>query len=205
MPVAGERPRVQDLRRVYTGKRRSRDVADVVGAGAPRHETEIHQLFQQRLGALRADLAHLQVGAGRHMQVAAAMALAEIGAAGELVGLEDAVGDAHPEHEALLRRGDIEKAVVAPAEIVGGTGQLAGGGLPGEAGIGVEGMLVALPPLGVHELAASLQLGVLGGQMRSVRPRRYGGSSSRRRDHARGGGTCGKTFEIALLLGAEVL
>ncbi len=106
------------------------------------------------------------------------MALAEIGAAGELVGLEDAVGDAHPEHEALLRRGDIEKAVVAPAEIVGGTGQLAGGGLPREAGIGVEGMLVALPPLGVHELAASLQLGVLGGQMRSVRPRRYGAAAA---------------------------
>ena len=76
-------------------------------------------------GVLRLDLADLQVGARRDVRIAAAAALGEVGEARELPVLQDAVRDAQPAHVGVLRRRDVEQAVVAPAEIVGALGKLA--------------------------------------------------------------------------------
>ena len=83
-----------------------------------------------------------------------AIGLGEVGDTRELPVLEDAVGDAQAHHVAVLVGGDVEQPVVAPAEIVGGLGELVLGRLLDEAGIGVEGMFVALPLLRVGQLAA---------------------------------------------------
>ena len=51
------------------------------------------------------DLADLKVGAGRHMGIAAAVGVGEVGEAGELPMVEDAVRDAQPAHEASSASG----------------------------------------------------------------------------------------------------
>ncbi len=73
----------------------------MLSAPAPRaHEPEILNAFEHGDRVLGRDLADLQVGARRHMGVAAAVALGEVGDAGELPMVEDAVRDAQPAHEA---------------------------------------------------------------------------------------------------------
>ena len=143
-----------ELLRIDARRRAAGDVANVVGAGAARAQAEVLHRFDDRRRIGRRDLAHLDVGARRHMGVAAAVALGEIGHAGELRMRQDAVGDAQPHHVALLRRRDVEQAEIAPAEIVVGLGKRAGLGLRPEAGIGVEGMFGALPLFLVRQLAA---------------------------------------------------
>ena len=104
--------------RIDAGGRRAGDVADVVGAGAARGQAEILDALDHGDGVLRLDLAHLQIGAGRDVGVAAGKALGEIGEARELPVREDAVGNAQPAHVGLLRRRAVEQAEEAPAEIV---------------------------------------------------------------------------------------
>ena len=103
---------------------------------------------------LGCNLADLEVGAGGDVAVAAAMGIGEIGDAGELPVVQDAVGDAQAAHVGILRRGDPEQAVIAPAEIVLGLRRLAGRGLGDQAVMALERILGPLPLLLVAELAA---------------------------------------------------
>ena len=119
VPFARIGARVDQLLRIDAGGRRAGDVADVVGAGAARAEAEIGDRLDHGDGVLRLDLADLQIGARGDVRVAAAVALGEIGEAGELPVLEDAVRNPQPAHVGVLRRRDVEQAVIAPAEIVG--------------------------------------------------------------------------------------
>ena len=67
MPCARIRPRIDQLLRIDAGGRRAGDVADIVGAGAARAQAEILDRLDHGHGVLRLDLAHLQIGARRHM------------------------------------------------------------------------------------------------------------------------------------------
>ena len=87
VPLAGIRPRVDQFLRIDAGGRRAGDVADVVGARAARAQAEVLDRLDHGDGVLRLDLAHLQVGARRHVGIAAGVALGEIGDAGELPAL----------------------------------------------------------------------------------------------------------------------
>ena len=106
VPLARIGPRVDQLLRIDAGGRRAGDVADVVGAGAARAQAEVLDPLDHGDGVLRLDLAHLQVGARGDVGIAAGIALGEIGDAGELRVLEDAVRDAQPAHVGLLVRRD---------------------------------------------------------------------------------------------------
>ena len=177
VPLARVSPRVDQLLRIDTGGRRAGDVADVVGAGAARAQAEVLDALDHVDRVLRLDLAHLQVGAGGDVGIAAGTGVGEIADAGELPMLENAVRNAQPAHVGRLRRRAVEQAVEAPTEIVVGLGRLVAGGLCLELLVAVEGMQVALELLLVGELAAALDDAVLGGDVRRVGP----GDDRRRR------------------------
>ena len=122
VPFARERAGVDQLLRIDAGGRRAGDIADIVGAGAARAQAEILDRLDHGDGVLGLDLADLQIGAGGDMRIAAAIALGEVGEAGELRVLEDAVRDPQPAHVGVLVRRDVEQAEEAPAEIVGRLG-----------------------------------------------------------------------------------
>ena len=164
---------------------------------------------------LRLDLADLQVGAGGDVGVAAAVALGEIGEAGELPGVEDAVGDAQPAHIGILVRRDVEQAEEAPAEIVRRLRIFVLGGLLLQPLVAVERMLLALELFLVGELAAGCEHAVLRLECRRVgadRLRRRGAAAparaaaapamlARRLGDLHAGD---EAFEIALLFGVEI-
>src|SRR5262245_32464782 len=95
------------------------------------------------------------------MGIAAGMALGEVRHPGKLPMLQYAVGNAQAAHVGLLRRGAVEQAEEAPAEIIVGLGRFVGGRLLLEPLVAVEGMLLALELLLVGELAASLENTIL--------------------------------------------
>ena len=76
VPFARQRPRVAQFLWIDAGGRRSRDVADVVGARAARAQTEVLHRLDDMIGVIRLHLPNLQVGARRHMRIAAAEPLA---------------------------------------------------------------------------------------------------------------------------------
>ena len=172
--------------------------------------------------ALRLDLADLQIGAGGDMGIAAAMALGEIGNAGELPMGEDAVRHPQPAHIGVLGRRHVEQAEIAPAEIVRRLGIFVARGLRLEARIAVEGVLLPLEFFLLGKLAAGFDHAVLRAQMLGVGPARFGCPRrvSRAGDAAglarglvtRSIGTRSfgdlqarhEPFEVALLLGVEV-
>ena len=121
---AAERPRVVDFLRVDAGGRAAGDVADIVGARAARGEAQRLHRQQHVDGVRRADLADLQVGAGRHIGIAAAEGVGGIGQAAHLPGAQDAVGDAQAAHEGVLRRSDVEEALILGQEDVDALGEL---------------------------------------------------------------------------------
>ena len=122
VPFARVGPRVDQLLRVDAGGRRAGDVADVVGAGAARAQAEILDRLDHGDRILGLDLADLNIGARGDVRVAAAVVLGEIGDAGELRSLEDAVRDAQPAHVGVLVGRDVEQPEEPPAEIVGRLG-----------------------------------------------------------------------------------
>ena len=87
VPFARIGARVDQFLRVDAGGRRAGDVADIVGAGAARAQPQVLHAFDHGDRVLGLDLADLQIGARRDMRVAAAVALGEIGDAGELRAL----------------------------------------------------------------------------------------------------------------------
>ena len=118
VPFAGIFAGVEQFLRIDPGGRRARDVADVVGAGAARAQAEVLNALDQRHRILRRNFAHLQIGAGGDVGERPAQGLGEIGQPRKLPVLQDAVRNPQPAHVGILRRRDIEQAVIAPAEIV---------------------------------------------------------------------------------------
>ena len=118
VPFTGIGARVDQFLRIDPGSRRARDVADIVGAGSARTQSDVLDPFDQRHAVLGRNLPDLDIGAGGDMRIAAAATFGEIGNTGKLPVLENSVGNAQAAHEGVLRRRDIEQAVKAPAEIV---------------------------------------------------------------------------------------
>src|SRR6185312_9887901 len=93
VPGAGVGPRVDELLRVDAGGRGAGDVADIVGPRAAGDDPEVLDGLEQARGALGGDLADLQVGARRHVCIAAAVRGREQREARHLPVVEDAVGE----------------------------------------------------------------------------------------------------------------
>ncbi len=161
VPFAGIGARIDQFLRVDARRRRAGDIADIVGAGAARAQPQILDRLDHGDRVGRLDFADLEIGAGRHMGIAAAVALGEVGKTGELRRLEDAVRDAQAAHIRVLVRRDIEQAEEAPAEIVGGLRIFALGGVLLQPLIGVERMLLALELFRIGEFAAGGEQAVL--------------------------------------------
>ena len=153
------------------------------------------------------------------MGVAAGVTLGEIGEAGKLPVVENAVGDAQPAHIGFLRWRAVKQAEETPAKIVVGFRRFVLGGLILQPLISIERIELALEFLRIGELAAGFDRPVLRAQSRRVGPdrlrRRCGavrpGGGKRRRPVA----TCRtqslgdlqsghQAFEIALLLWFEI-
>ena len=73
VPLACVGPRVDEFLRIDAGRRRAGDIANVVGAGPARAEPEILDRLHHGDRIARLDLADLQIGARRHVGVAAAI------------------------------------------------------------------------------------------------------------------------------------
>ncbi len=91
MPRPCVRSGVEQLLSVNTGCGRAGDIADVVGTRTLGHQSNFGQFLQDRDGVVGRDLAHLQVGTRRHMRIAVAVALGDLGDARQLPVGEDAV------------------------------------------------------------------------------------------------------------------
>ena len=161
----------------------------------------------------RLDFADLQIGARRHMRVAAAIALGEIGDAGELRRLENAVRDSQPAHIRVLVRRDVEQTEKTPAEIVRRLRIFALGGVIFQPLVGVERMLLALELLLIGEFLAGGDDAVLRLEPGGVRPDRLGrrrGAAARRRRAGDAFRRLGdlhagdKTFQVAFLFRVEI-
>ncbi len=118
VPLAGVFAGVEQFLRIDPGRRRARDVADVVGAGTARAQAEFLNAFDQRHRVLEGNFAELQIRARGDVAIRPAQPLGEIGQARKLPMLHDPVRDPQPAHVGILRRRDIEQAVIAPAKII---------------------------------------------------------------------------------------
>ena len=168
MPFAGERPGVDQLLRIDARGRGPCDVANIVGTRAARAQPEILDRLDHGDGVLGLDLAHLEIGAGGDVGVAAAVALGEIGNAGELPVREDAVRHPQPAHVGVLVWRDVEQAEETPAEIVGRLGIFVVRRLRLEPFVAVEWVQFALEFLLFGELAAGFEDAILRVQVRGV-------------------------------------
>src|SRR6266702_6562243 len=133
---------------------------------------------------------------------------------------EDAVRNAQPAHIVLLRRGAVEQAEKAPAEIVVGLGRFVFCGLLLQPLVAVERMKLAFELFRIGELAAGFEDAVLRPQRRGIWPERFHGSGgaarrSRRRTWRHSIAVCRtqtlrdlqsghEAFEITLLLWFEI-
>jgi hypothetical protein len=197
MELACERPRVDELGGIDAGGRAARDVADVVGAGAARGETQVLNCDQHVDGVRRADLADLHVGARRHIRIAAAPALGDVGDAAELHRGEDAVRHPQAAHEGVLRRRHVEEAVELVAEDIDPLREARCGDVLAQHVPEVERMALPFRQLLGRELAA-------GGEHAILRqPMNVGGQRRRRQrgwGHTPRNQATEETFEILLLL-----
>ena len=213
MPFARVGTRVDQLLRIDARGGRAGHVADIVGAGAARAEAQILDRLDHGDGVAGFDFADLDIGARRHMRVAAAITLGEIGNAGELCGLENPVRDAQPAHVGVLIRRNVEQTEEAPTEIVRRLWVFIWPRAPSSA-LGIEGMFVALELFLIGKFAAGSERAVLRFERRSVGAGRLGWRrrSGRSRRNSAGNASCrlgdlhagNEPFEIALLLGVEI-
>ena len=108
MPFARIRPGIDQLLRIDACGRRTRDIADVVGARAARAKAEILNALDQGHAVLGQNFPDLDVRAGGDVAVAPAVTLGEVGKPRQLPMPENAVGHAQPAHVGILRGRDIE-------------------------------------------------------------------------------------------------
>ena len=85
----------------------------MLSAPAPREVSPSSSMRAQHVDRMRrADLADLQIGAGRDVEIAAAEPLGDIGTIRDrLVGRQNAARQPQAEHERVLIRGDVKQAV----------------------------------------------------------------------------------------------
>ena len=162
-------------------------------------------------GVVRLHFSDLDVGARRHMGVAAAVARGEIGKPRELCCRDDAVWDTQPAHVGILIGRDIEQAKKPPAEIVRRLGIFAFGRMRLQPLISIEWMLLAFELFGIGKFPARSEHAVLRRKPRGVRARGFRRSDSCTRHGAgyalrRFGNlhSGDEPFQITLLLGVEI-
>ncbi len=172
--------RVVELAGIDAGSGRPGHVADIVGAGAFGDDADRGKTLDDRRPALRRNFAQLQIGARRHMRIAAGEFFRHVGNRRELPMFDDAVRDAQPAHVTRLRRRHVKQAVIAPAEIIFRLRRSAGERLLAHARISVERMLGALPFFLIDELLALGDDALLGTQRIGVRSARLGRCGRRR-------------------------
>ena len=168
------------------------------GAFAP--QSSVLDAFHDLDGVFRLDLPNLNIGSRRHVQIAAAKILGEIGNGGELPVRQGAVGNAQPAHVRILRWRDIEQAIITPAEIVRRLGRFIALRLRDKARISVERMFLPLPFLLVAQLAAIVHDAVLRLEMNGVRASRLRAGAARTRRAKPGG----EAFEVTLLVNCKI-
>src|SRR5882724_6517593 len=115
------------------------------------------------------NFAHLQIRPRRDVAERPAQTLGEISHSRKLPMLHDAVRDPQPAHVGILRRRDVEQAVIAPAEIVGGRWRRIVERLLLQPRIGIERMLLALELLLIDKLLARRGDPILRLDVRSLR------------------------------------
>ena len=209
MPFAGILARVEDFLRIDPGGRRSRDVANVVGAGTARAQAEILDTFDQGHSMLGRNFAHLQIRAGSDVAERPAQLLGKIGHPRELPVLHDAVRNPQTAHVGILRRCHVKQTVIAPAEIIGGARRRVVLRLLPQPRISIERMFVAFEFFLIGEFLAGRSNLVLRLEMRRIRSAWIGiclaGSAAAKAapdpaDLQAGG----ETFKVAFLLVGEV-
>ena len=170
---AGDRAGVDQLIWVDAGEGAPGQVADIVGAGTARGQAQFVDGGQHldRIGG--ADLADLQIGAGRDVDIAAAAALGYIGKPPCLMGGQDAARQAQAKHERILVRRDIEEPVEFVAEDIETLGELSGRRVGFHVIPDVERVLLALRQLLGDEFAARCDRPVL---RRNMERGRVGGA-----------------------------
>ena len=198
------RARIEKLLHVDAGGRAAGDVADIVGARAARGDAKLRKAHEHLDGLARRDFAQLEIGARRHVGVAAGAVVGEIGKACELMRRQDAAGDAQPAHEGVLRWRDVEQAFVFREEDIRPLGEDAGLGGRGDRVPAVQRAGLAFRLFLGRELAACRDLLVLSDQLR------IGGGcfawrlGTRRAVAALARGDAGhEAFEVVLLVGRE--
>ncbi len=182
MHGAAQRPRVVEFLRVDAGGRAAGNVADIVGARATCGETEFLYGQQKIDRVLRRNLANLQVGARRHIGIAAAERIRRIGQAAHLPGVQDAVGNAQPAHEGIFGRRDEEQPVILGEEDVDALGELPGLGAAHHLVPPIQRMSRALGGFLGHQLAARRHGAVLGSVLQGIGTDRLAGRCPRRAD-----------------------
>ncbi len=199
--------RVDEFLRIDARRRRAGDIADIVGAGALLHRPRSCIASRIFDGVFRRDFADLDIGARRHMQIAAAKIFREIGASPRTANARErhwgcAAGTYMNFAPARHRRvhssasGNCRRALAARCSLA----------CAHKARIGVERMFFALEFFLIVEFAAGRDGAVLRLEMRGVgadrlRLRRGRGALARRRasPEARR-----KSFEIALLVESKI-
>ena len=105
MPCARVRARIEKLLRINPRSRRTGDAC-------------LDKPFENLGSGLGSDLTDLQIGARGDMGVTAGKSLRDFGDGRKLPVRQDAIGNAHSAHIAVLGRRNVEQPVIAPAEIV---------------------------------------------------------------------------------------
>src|SRR6185312_4220099 len=154
-------------------------------------------------GALRLDLAQLQIGARRHVGITPRPALGELGEACQLMRREDPARDAQPAHEGVLRRRDVEETKEFMTKDIDALGEASLGGFGAQLVPHIERMRFALALFLGREILACGEEPVLRRAVDVDRVRRRRGSASGRRA-APCCDTSQEAVEILLLLLGEI-
>ncbi len=128
------------------------DVADIVCAGAAGGHAESLNAGEDADDVLGLKLSDLEVAAGGEITTTGAQVPGHLGETAHLVGGELAAGDAHTQHEGVLRGGDVEEAVEFEAEEIVGRWLLVFAGVCEEFVPDVEGVFFELPAFFLAEI-----------------------------------------------------
>ena len=120
---AGQRTGVDQLLRIDAGGGAAGQVADIVGPGAARCQTELVDRGQHLDRVSSADLADLQVRSGGDMKIAAAILLFDRRQPLRLMGGQGSRGQTQPQHESVLIGRHIKEPVEFVQEDVGSFGK----------------------------------------------------------------------------------
>ena len=151
----------------------------------------------------------MQIRARGDVAIRPAQPLGEIGQARKLPMRHDPVRDPQPAHVGILRRRDIEQAVIAPAKIIRRARRRVVERLLLQPRIGIERMLLAFELLRIGELLAGCDEPVLRLEMRGIRSGRLctrlaAIAAAEATSNPADLQAAGKAFEIALLIVGKI-